>query len=326
MVADLQWWSRLAGEIRAAGRGDVAIDDPLRVMRAALGFDCLALIAGGPPGSGGAAQTAVVNLGFPAQTLDYITTMYSRKCPVHRLVLQRGLPTRFVDVPFDIRETQTYREAILPNGFHEGVTLPLPQVTEGSIPGFVAMSSTHGTPLDDQSRLAMSMLSHDLAGLLDPGAAVEDANAEVVVRIVRDQLEVRAGDPGWGPLDPSAFRLVARYAKAGSPGRLSFLRRSGDGAWWQVRAVRRTDAVLVRMYRAPAIGHLTGRELDVVGLVARGWSNEQIAEGLGIAVRTVRSHIESLLTKLDCANRTALARTAFEHELDSLDAIRLAGR
>ncbi|WP_228798494.1 response regulator transcription factor [Nocardia cyriacigeorgica] len=70
----------------------------------------------------------------------------------------------------------------------------------------------------------------------------------------------------------------------------------------------------------------TTRTTSPPGLVARGWSNEQIAEGLGIAVRTVRSHIESLLTKLDCANRTALARTAFEHELDSLDAIRLAGR
>ncbi|MER6499960.1 LuxR C-terminal-related transcriptional regulator [Streptomyces sp. NPDC001455] len=327
MAADVQWWVRLAGEIRAAGRGDMPVEVPLRAARDKLGFDCAALVASGPPHSGGNTDTAVVNLDYPAETLAYVTTTYSRTCPVHRLAVRRGTPLRFVDVPFDIRETRTYRDAIQPNGFREGLTLPLvPSVAGAAIPGFVVMSSRHATPLDDESCLALTLLSHDLAGLVDPGAEADDAAAEVVLWITQDLVEVRVGDLDRAPLTPAELRPAVRSALAGTGEGIGFHHRSADGTWWRVRAVRRPDGVLVRIGRAPALGHLTSRELDVVGLVARGWPNERISQALGIAVRTVRSHIESSLIKLDCPNRTALARTAFEREFDTLCALRVAHR
>lgn len=49
---------------------------------------------------------------------------------------------------------------------------------------------------------------------------------------------------------------------------------------------------------------LTCREIEVLKLVADGKKNEQIAEELGIAERTVRSHIESIMTKMQVNNRT----------------------
>ncbi|MFC0598176.1 helix-turn-helix transcriptional regulator [Streptomyces palmae] len=327
MATDVQWWVRLAGEIRAAGRGDLPVEVPLRAVRDRLGFDCVALIACGSPHAGGSTPAAVVNLGYSAETLAYITTTYSRTCPVHRLALRRGTPLRFVDVPFDYRESRTYRDVLAPNDFHEGLTLPLGQPTAGKgVPGFVAMSSTRATPLDDESCLALTMLAHDLAGLLDPGAEGDDDAAEVVLHITRDLVEVRAGDLGRVPLTRAELRLAVRSAVGGTGDRIGFHHRAADGTWWRVRTVRRPDAVLVRIGRAPALGPLTGRELDVIGLVARGWPNERISRALGIAVRTVRSHIESSLIKLGCPNRTALARIAFEYELDTLGALCAAHR
>ena len=49
---------------------------------------------------------------------------------------------------------------------------------------------------------------------------------------------------------------------------------------------------------------LTERELEVLRLVAKGWSNKRIAKELGIGERTVAFHVENLLAKLGADNRT----------------------
>jgi DNA-binding CsgD family transcriptional regulator len=48
---------------------------------------------------------------------------------------------------------------------------------------------------------------------------------------------------------------------------------------------------------------LTPRELDVLGLIAEGASNKEIARRLAISVHTVKFHIASLLDKLDAQGR-----------------------
>ncbi len=54
---------------------------------------------------------------------------------------------------------------------------------------------------------------------------------------------------------------------------------------------------------------LSGRELEVLHLIAQGASNHEIAEQLVITVGTVKSHINHILVKLDSHNRTeAVAR------------------
>lgn len=57
----------------------------------------------------------------------------------------------------------------------------------------------------------------------------------------------------------------------------------------------------------PAQG-LSGREVDVARLVANGASDKEVARQLGIAFTTVRTHLSNAMCKLDCANRTQLAR------------------
>lgn len=60
---------------------------------------------------------------------------------------------------------------------------------------------------------------------------------------------------------------------------------------------------------------LTERELEVLRLVAEGLSNREIAERLVISEKTVKTHISSLLGKLNLADRTRLAIYALKHGL-----------
>lgn len=64
---------------------------------------------------------------------------------------------------------------------------------------------------------------------------------------------------------------------------------------------------------------LTGRELEVVRLVARGLTNREIAERLVISERTVRTHISRVLDKLNLVNRTQVALHALRRGWASLE-------
>ena len=64
-----------------------------------------------------------------------------------------------------------------------------------------------------------------------------------------------------------------------------------------------------------AAGGLTQRERSVALLVTQGMTNREIADDLFITVRTVKSHITNILTKLDLTSRSQLAVWVVESEL-----------
>lgn len=66
---------------------------------------------------------------------------------------------------------------------------------------------------------------------------------------------------------------------------------------------------------------LTARESDVLRQVARGLSNEEIAEALHISEATVRTHVSNILFKLNLANRTQAALYALREGLADLDEV-----
>jgi len=64
---------------------------------------------------------------------------------------------------------------------------------------------------------------------------------------------------------------------------------------------------------------LTGREVEVLQLIAQGLSNHDIAQSLVVAERTVSKHVSTILEKLHLANRTQVALYALRQGLASLD-------
>jgi DNA-binding NarL/FixJ family response regulator len=95
-----------------------------------------------------------------------------------------------------------------------------------------------------------------------------------------------------------AIRLAARGESALSPG----------------VAAR----VLGRM-RAPAEEALSAREIEVLGAVARGLSNRDIARDLHISEATVKTHLLHVFAKLCVDDRTAAVTVALERGIIRLD-------
>ena len=88
-----------------------------------------------------------------------------------------------------------------------------------------------------------------------------------------------------------------------------------------------TRALLASMTDEPAqvvvdedaVQHLTTREREVVGMVGRGLSNDEIAEALFLSPLTVKTHVSRAMTKLHARDRAQLVALAFRTGLTTLD-------
>lgn len=64
-----------------------------------------------------------------------------------------------------------------------------------------------------------------------------------------------------------------------------------------------------------ALAALTGREREVLALIAAGLTNEEIAEQLFLTPGTVKSHVNHIFSKLELRNRAEAVIFAFDHRL-----------
>lgn len=78
-----------------------------------------------------------------------------------------------------------------------------------------------------------------------------------------------------------------------------------------------TGKIMTKMRRNEEVLHeqLTSREMEVLLLIAQGKSNQQIADELFIALKTVKVHVSNVLSKLEVNDRTQAVIYAFKHEL-----------
>jgi len=120
---------------------------------------------------------------------------------------------------------------------------------------------------------------------------------------------IRNGAAGYMMKDASPIEL-ARAIRAAAGGQV----------YLHPEAARRLASIVrAKTDPAPEPDVLTERELDVVRLVARGLSNQDIAEDLSISQKTVKAHVSNILGKLGLSSRVQIALYALRQGIVPLD-------
>ena len=190
------------------------------------------------------------------------------------------------------------------------------------------------TVLEAQGSVVVVGEAADGDGLI---AAVESHRPDVVLADVQmpgrsglDALRVLCARPDAVPAAVlTTFDLDSYVAEALRIGVQGFLLKDAepDQLLDAVRRTHRGESLfaprivtrLVEHYldrpavrRTRSVDRLTDRETEVLVLVARGLSNDEIADALRISIKTVKTHIGNLLAKLAARDRAQLVITAYE--------------
>jgi two-component system, NarL family, response regulator LiaR len=122
-------------------------------------------------------------------------------------------------------------------------------------------------------------------------------------------------------------RLVIDAVEAGAAGYL--LKESGPeelieairaAAKGEVRLHPKAQKRLIKEVRTPEMREsLTERETETLRLIAKGMSNKEIAEQLSVSEVTVKTHVSSILSKLNLQSRTQAALFALKEGLVGLE-------
>lgn len=204
---------------------------------------------------------------------------------------------------------------------------------------------------DDQDivRAGLTMILDAQPGIDVVGEAADGREAVALARTLRpdvclfdirmprvDGIEATRQLAGAGVDDPLAIVVITTFdldeyvhgaLKAGARGFL--LKDAGPALLTQaIHAAAQGDALIApsitarllaafadtraRPRPAPPIEPLTSREEEVLIPVAQGWTNHEIADDLHISLSTVKTHLASLMRKLDARNRVEIAMWAYE--------------
>jgi DNA-binding CsgD family transcriptional regulator len=204
------------------------------------------------------------------------------------------------------------------------------------MPGVVPMDSICWLPFalvaagrHEEARAAVvqARATPDLARFYSRPVVV--AVAEALVAGDVDGIDAAiATASGPMPLDIAGMRVVSAHV-IGGPAATRWLRQALEiyeevGAPFEAarirQALRDAGSPVPRKRRASAtvpaelaqLG-VTAREVEVLRLIGKGLPNAEIAQQLFVSVRTVETHVSSLLTKLDARNRGELTARFSTH-------------
>jgi DNA-binding NarL/FixJ family response regulator len=139
-------------------------------------------------------------------------------------------------------------------------------------------------------------------------ARVPDARAIALTSFSDDERvfgAVRAGAAGYLLKDTDPAELVAGIRTVAA----------GQGLLSPPVAARLLEEMADGGAARPEAADLTPREREVLLLIARGRSNKRIALELGVAEKTVKTHVGHVLAKLDLSDRTQAALYAVREGL-----------
>jgi DNA-binding NarL/FixJ family response regulator len=148
------------------------------------------------------------------------------------------------------------------------------------------------------------MPGSDLAGTLRAVKAASPATAVLMLSAdtARETIAVALGAGADGFL---AKEATSRQVAAA-------IRRLAEGEVGIVVA-----AEVARPVRDPSVElrvrTLSGREREILGLLANGWSNRRIAEECFLSLNTVRTHVQNVLVKLGVHSKLEAVAFALEH-------------
>jgi DNA-binding CsgD family transcriptional regulator len=227
------------------------------------------------------------------------------------------------DLPYPAEELPTWAECLIPSGVHEGLGVAL-FASAGRHVGFLTLLSGSRQPPTPAMRRRLGRLAAVLAHGIDPMRSL--VTAARLVRGATAGVVLRA-DGGCQPLPGlRADALLLPH----SPVLTTARERIGDGEvyssfLWPVGGSHAPGGHLrVTVLAAPEdvppgltavallspandLHGLTPRELEVLGLLVEGCSNQEIARTLVVAPRTVAAHLEHVLVKLEAPTRTVAA-------------------
>ena len=120
----------------------------------------------------------------------------------------------------------------------------------------------------------------------------------------------------WGAIESGAAGFLLKDSPADDL--VTAIRTTAAGGSWLDPRV--TPRLLARLRAAPRVDsevleRLTSRELEVLAMMARGHTNTEIADGLYVSERTVKSHVTSIFVKLEARDRAAAILLAYRSGL-----------
>ena len=166
-----------------------------------------------------------------------------------------------------------------------------------------------------------------LASELNPDVVLMDLLMPVMDGITAIG-QIRARQPDVEVIALTSVLEDASVVGAVRAGAIGYLLKNTEGAElrWAVRAAAEgqvqlspeASARLMAELRQPVQAEaLTERETDVLKLLAAGKSNKEVAQRLGITERTVKTHVSSIMGKLDVRSRTQAALYAVRAGISS---------
>ncbi|GAA4857393.1 hypothetical protein GCM10025787_47240 [Saccharopolyspora rosea] len=296
---------RLAAAVRtresATADGTTTV---LAELAAVVPYDCAALLRWDPAAG---LHRPVANVGYTAPAIEFMSRCMHRD-PLFPRARRAVRPLRVRDIPHASRNTPSFREVIGPLGFADGMTTCL--FIGRHYVGMLNLSSTDARHPDDTGRDLVALLAGSLAELIIPrwpDGLADDGDSVVNLTDGTVSATATAVPDLADPTSPLLAEL--RQLGAAGPVPASLLLLHGR-TLVRCRLVREGGAVLAACRPVDRPHGLSLREIEVLAALASGTTNREIAAQLGVSHRTVATHVEHILAKLDLTNRTAAAATA----------------
>lgn len=268
------------------------------------------------------ATTVLAAHGYTTEVLNELHSPAFMELMEYLDLPNTGRPTRMKDLPGDPLDNWAVSDVLIPAGYREGLTMCL-RTSDGRFVGMINLSTTDTDHPSDIARDVLQQLCTALGNMADPLRN----HAWVTSLLGTSAMAVGLDDQGKAISLPG---IPKHTLLQGDTELLNVARQSARmNTWSSFVWPDASDYYRVRVLPCSAeepiatvvsldsidLGPLTHRELEVLTLAAEGLSNNEIGDALIVSPRTVSTHVEHILDKINAPNRAAAAAYALREGL-----------